>query len=98
MSWYWILTLASPGTDTSALSEPNLLLHSFAGTYTVSPPQKLIMVVPTPKQCHYRYGTSPRPILNTPLPLCQRAGAVPGLSSRSYQATVTSWNWEFEPY
>ncbi|MBK7031630.1 MAG: PKD domain-containing protein [Bacteroidales bacterium] len=97
VSWYWDFNLASPGTDTSALQNPT---HTYIlpGTYTVSLTTKtehgcsdtktMPLQVWNKPTAHFKYTASP----------CANGLVQFQDSSWSYQATVTSWNWEFEPY
>ncbi|MBK7211848.1 MAG: PKD domain-containing protein [Bacteroidales bacterium] len=97
VSWYWDFNLASPGTDTSALQNPTHT-YTLAGTYTVSLTTKtehgcsdtktMPLQVWNKPTAHFKYTASP----------CANGLVQFQDSSWSYQATVTSWNWEFEPY
>ena len=97
VSWYWDFGISGSTTDTSTLKNPAYTYLS-PGTYTValttttehgcSNTRSMPLQVWNQPTASFRYTASP----------CANGLVQFQDSSWSYQATVTSWQWEFEPY
>ncbi len=97
VSWAWDFGVASLTTDTSTLKNP-AYTYTQPGTYIVS------LTTATANGCSHT-KTSPVQVWNTPTAFFKYTASpcANGLvqfqdSSWSYQGTVNSWQWEFEPY
>jgi PKD repeat protein len=95
-AWYWDFGLAG-STDTSTQQHPQYTYLS-GGTYTVT------LTTTTEHGCSHSKSL-PLQVWNTPTAYfsytaspCANGAVQMHDSSWSYQATVQSWLWEFEPY
>jgi PKD repeat protein len=97
VSWQWDFGIAASATDTSSQQNP-IFTYNTPGTYSVSLTTKTEHGCPRTKimplqvwnrpTAYFRYVASP----------CGNGTVQFQDSSWSYQATVSSWNWQFEPY
>jgi PKD repeat protein len=97
VSWYWNFGVNSSTSDTSVVQNPSFT-YTLPGIYTVTltttsstgctnSKSQPVQIFNTPTAA-FKYSTSP----------CSNGSVQFQDSSYSYQSTITSWLWEFEPF
>ncbi len=97
VSWKWDFGISSSTTDTSTLKNP-VFTYTQPGTYTVS------LITTTGNGCSnsrsmpIQVWNAPTATFNYTASPCANGLVQFQDSSWSYQGTVNSWQWEFEPF
>jgi len=95
--WAWDFGIAGSAHRYQQPAEPHIHVY-YPRNLFGEPYHKNRTWLPQTKTCRCRYGTVPRHTSAMwPAP-CENGTVQFQDSSWSYQATITNWNWQFEPF